>query len=174
LAVLFRLRLAAKERGDIMSERENEAELREYEKEIKAARARWPEGPWSSEPDRIEWRAHGLPCLMVRSVTMGAWCGYVGVPPGHPFHGKGYDDVDVAVHGGLTYGRRCGHVICHVPQPGEPADVHWLGLNEQTLPHLAKIGNAFRGLFPDSAYRDVAYVKAEVERLAKQIVKAAR
>ena len=33
--------------------------------------------------------------------------GYVGVPPGHPWFGKSYDEIDdkVTIHGGLTYGR---------------------------------------------------------------------
>ena len=34
---------------------------------------------------------------------MGHRCGYVGVPEDHPWHGKGYDEVDLDVHGGLTY-----------------------------------------------------------------------
>jgi hypothetical protein len=34
---------------------------------------------------------------------MGHRCGYVTVPKDHPHYGKGYDDVDVDVHGGLTY-----------------------------------------------------------------------
>lgn len=36
---------------------------------------------------------------------MGYRCGYVRIPPGHPWHGKDYDDVEPypAVHGGLTF-----------------------------------------------------------------------
>lgn len=30
-------------------------------------------------------------------------CGYIRVPPGHPWHGKHYDEVDAHVHGGLTF-----------------------------------------------------------------------
>jgi hypothetical protein len=29
--------------------------------------------------------------------------GYVLIPVGHPMHGKYYDDIDVEVHGGLTF-----------------------------------------------------------------------
>lgn len=39
----------------------------------------------------------------------GAVNGYVQIPEGHPWHGKSYDDIDVDVHGGLTYG--CGEWI---------------------------------------------------------------
>lgn len=30
--------------------------------------------------------------LMLRRNPMKAWCGYVGIPPGHWLNGKGYDD----------------------------------------------------------------------------------
>ena len=30
--------------------------------------------------------------------------GYVMIPEGHQYYGKSYDDIDVSVHGGLTYG----------------------------------------------------------------------
>lgn len=64
----------------------------------------WPRGPWDDEPDKKQWRdpASGLPCLIVRGPS-GSLCGYVAVGPDHPAYGKGYDDVDVTVHGGLTF-----------------------------------------------------------------------
>ncbi len=30
--------------------------------------------------------------------------GYVVIPEGHPSYGKHYDEIDVDIHGGLTYG----------------------------------------------------------------------
>lgn len=50
-----------------------------------------------------EWKAFGLSCAVVMAREAGHRCGYVRVPPGHPMHGKSYDDPDVAVHGGLTF-----------------------------------------------------------------------
>lgn len=35
----------------------------------------WPEGPWTNEPDRKEWKAHGLDCLITRNPLMGNLCG---------------------------------------------------------------------------------------------------
>src|SRR6266481_10122967 len=34
---------------------------------------------------------------------MGFRCGYVRLPAGHPWHGKGYDEIGPEVHGGLTF-----------------------------------------------------------------------
>ena len=42
----------------------------------------WGDGPWLAEPDKEQFadEATGLPCLIRRSPTSGALCGYVGVP----------------------------------------------------------------------------------------------
>jgi len=34
--------------------------------------------------------------------------GYVHIPKTHPLYGKGYDEIDVDVHGGLTYAEKEG------------------------------------------------------------------
>jgi hypothetical protein len=127
----------------------------------------WGEGPWDGEPDRIEWRKPGspLPRMAIRN-HFGAWCGYVGVPEGHPLFGKGWDAPEceaIAVHGGLTYGNACAGNVCHVPQPGEPDHVWWLGFDcAHCFDHAPGLGVRFEG----DTYRDVAYVIAETERLA--------
>jgi hypothetical protein len=88
----------------------------------------WTPGPWSDEPDKMQFRdeATGLPCLIVRNHG-GALCGYVGVDPSHPWHGKSYSDAIgecgaecsdenhyshriesvINVHGGLTFSDGC-------------------------------------------------------------------
>ncbi len=103
-------------------------------------KSEWGFGPWVGEPDRVEWRIpgtmHGLVCLAVRGPN-GSWCGYVGVPPGHPAHGQDYTTIesaaDLRVHGGLTFADKCqtheGAQVCHVPEPGEPDNVWWLGFD---------------------------------------------
>lgn len=136
----------------------------------------WATGPWDDEPDRVEWRYAGLPCLMVRASTSGAWCGYVAVPPGHQWHGKHYDDVDAHAHGGLTYAGGCDGRICHAPEPGEPDAVWWLGFD---CAHAGDCLPRLSGLLPASApshlerYRDRTFVAFEVEALAEQALKAA-
>lgn len=131
----------------------------------KCDRSEWGRGPWDDEPDdRVEWRSEGLACLMVRNYS-GAWCGYVGVPPGHPWHGVNYNDVDAIVHGGLTYSDRCAGHICHVPSEGEPHDVWWLGFDCFHSGDKPPLG---RPWFPGGTYRDARYVRSEVNGLARQ------
>lgn len=156
-------------------------------------KATWGDGPWTDEPDRVEWTHAGLPCLALRG-PHGHWCGYAAVPPGHPLHGKDYDTPDVDVHGGLTYAGKCSGRICHVPQPGESDDVFWFGFDcghaGDFMPGMAALLRTFK--IPDrlnqpydhaaalagewwvDKYRTLDYVQAEVNRLAEQLAAVVR
>lgn len=138
----------------------------------------WPPGPWDDEPDRVPWTdpATGYPCIIRRN-PVGAWCGYVGVPPGHPYHGKGYNEIDyeeIDIHGGLTYAAGCdddpANGICHIPPPGQPDDVWWFGFD---CAHAGDITPGtlryYRSPIADDVYRDLDYVAAETTRLAAQL-----
>jgi hypothetical protein len=148
-----------------------------------AEKSTWGPGPWQDEPDRLEWRHAGLACLIVRN-QQGALCGYAAVPPGHPWHGAHFRDIDVYVHGGLNYSKACDGEICHVPAPGEPADVWWLGFDcghgFDFAPAInallrAVLGEERSQEFPlyKEKYREIWYVRANVEALAQQVVQAA-
>lgn len=123
-------------------------------------RSRWDRGQWDREPiDKRQWRDEetGLACLIHRN-PRGAWCGYVGVPKGHPAFEVPYyapieydDDGDeikteetpgrrlvdsIDVHGGLTFDGFCqphdaesGRGICHTVEDGEDDIVWWLGFD---------------------------------------------
>lgn len=147
-----------------------------FEKQCKALRAKWPAGPWVTEPDRVEWRHKGVPCLIVRSPGGGHLCGYAAVPPGHPWHGKGMgwdDGVHPDVHGGVTYAEGCAGQVCHVPQPGEPDNVWWLGFD---CAHLYDLSPGYlehrTWIDPEASYKGVLYVKRQAESLAEQILAA--
>lgn len=147
----------------------------------------WGPGPWQSEPDKKQWtdQATGLPCLIKRNGS-GALCGYVGVPEGHPWYLVDYNDPEPypEVHGGLTYADRCmeegdeAETICHIPEPGEPDNVWWLGFD---CAHWRDISPAFRNIYAEAgisqvhgeSYKDIAYVTAECASLAKQAAEVA-
>lgn len=143
--------------------------------EHKIDRSGFPAGPWDDEPDRIEWRDEetGLPCLIVRNYY-GSLCGYVGLPPDHPLHGCSVYDPNVSVHGGITYAESCAGAICHVPQPGEPDNVWWLGFDcghsGDALPGVPHtISSWMPGLAAGNVYRDVRYVRRQTTSLARQL-----
>lgn len=74
--------------------------------------------------------------------------GYIGVPPGHPWHGLDYDDVPADVHGGLTYSED------RAPKEA-PDGFWWLGFD--TL-HSGD----------DATTCDENYVANEIAQLKKQ------
>ncbi len=146
-------------------------------------KAAWGPGPWQDEPDKMQWPdpATALACLAHRHATNGHWCGYVGVPEGHALHGRDYSDVDVDVHGGLTFAAGCRKTddpavgICHVREPHDP-EVWWFGFDcaqlgdvrPGTRSLLAQLGRP--DLFDEEeCYRDLAYVMAECRALAQQL-----
>lgn len=160
------------------------------------------DGPWNDEPDKAQWidEATGLDCLIVRGPS-GALCGYVGVPPEHPWHGLDYGqhfdvpcadresdsycyghghrpDELVKVHGGLTFASSCaenapeGYGICHVLAPGRPADVWWFGFD---CAHAWDVSPKYDHHFvDDETYRTVDYVEGECANLARQLAAVSR
>ena len=131
----------------------------------------WGDGPWQTEPDHVAFEHVGFPCIIHRVDSHGGLCGYVAVPPGHPWHGREDDLEGVSVHGGITYGAPCFGSICHVPKPGEPDDVWWLGFDMahsgDYSPAQAMYGLRFERNAWES-YKTIDYVRAECERLAEQ------
>ena len=85
--------------------------------------------------------------------------GYIGVPPGHPWHGREYNFVNATVHGGLTFSDNY--------KPGTPHDYHspdeqgywWLGFD------TAHWGD-------DSTTCPESYVREETKQLAAQATQA--
>lgn len=163
--------------------------MRNHREYRTADKSKWGDGPWQNEPDKVQWidEATGLDCLIVRS-PLGNLCGYVGVAPGHPLHGKDYGDVDryIDVHGGLTFADACaetiedGRGICHIAEVGRPDHVWWFGFD---CAHCGDVSPKMRADMeerhrcfihsPDERYRDIGYVRSEVESLAKQLVQPA-
>jgi hypothetical protein len=152
--------------------------VEDFIKERNAKRKLFPPGEWDNEPERTEWKSEaGFPCISLRAGSAGALCGYVGVPPGHPWHGKSYEDLEsstIQVHGGVTYASPCQGEVCHVAAPGEPDDVWWLGFDcAHAFDYCPGFADSGRKRLDCEVYRNLAYVKAECESLAAQAKEAA-
>lgn len=150
----------------------------------KPGKESWGAGPWQSEPDHVAFEHLGFPCIIHRVTEgHGGLCGYVAVPPGHPWHGRdlsmewGDAAPSIKVHGGITYSEKCRGEICHVPRPGESDDVWWLGFD---CAHAGDLSPAISWRFAgtdlevtDDEYRTIEYVTAECRSLAEQAKAAA-
>lgn len=151
-------------------------ELERISTQLKEVKQNIEDGPWMREPDRVEFKFAGFDCLLQRSPMSYAWCGYVGLPKGHPYYGKSYneDGIDVRVHGGLTYSEECRGAICHETD-GEDI-LHWLGFDCCHYNDLAPglycrkdVPFEFMRKILSGQYKDLDYAMAQTKSLAEQL-----
>lgn len=153
--------------------------IQEHQNHCEEVKKNLPDGPWMNEIHRLEFKHEGLDCLINRNPSLFVWCGYVGVPKGHALYGTHYDDVNVDVHGGLTFSRECHGYVCHQANN----EVWWLGFDCAHMGDLMpEMMSAWRmlllnGLSFDAevsrGYKNIDYVREETKRLAEQIAKIA-
>jgi len=151
-------------------------------------KAEWGDGPWQSEPDELAFSYGDVACRIVRNPRLGGLCGYVGVPPSHPWYGKGYDELDARtdVHGGLTFAGEFGegaaitgrdHQRGHGWTYATRTDdrLWWVGFDCMHAGDLTPALDAFersKGFDPilGGTYRELGYVRRAVEDLARQAI----
>lgn len=124
-------------------------------------------GKWLTEPDFKLWidKATGLMCMVVRG-TLGNLCGYVCVRSGYAFYWRDYGDVDVSVHGGLTFS---GDTVPKVDIDWK--DGWWFGFDcAHAGDYLPNLPMPFSR--PEN-YCDMEYVTGECARLASQLAGSA-
>jgi hypothetical protein len=102
---------------------------------------------------------------------MGYRCGYVRVPKGHPWHGKDYNEINVDVHGGLTFGEH--DVPC---DKGGPDDAFWFGFDcahcdDAPDPELL---TKYRSARQTGVVRTQAYVEDQCHHLCKRALEATK
>lgn len=142
----------------------------------------WPPGPWDKEPDRWEGKRAGLLILAVRN-DMGSWCGYVGMPPEHPWSGYDRNTIhglseDLHAHGGLTFSGWSTDRIWH---SAEEEKIWWIGFDcghaWDLSPFMARMlagmssgfGYGDGGYGDRWTYKTIDYVKEGVRALAEQV-----
>lgn len=129
-------------------------------------KSNWPRGEWDDEEDNLHWHQDGFACLIRRHEWFGHFNGYVGVDIVHPLYGLNYcDEVfeSIGVHGGLTYSGLWEEF------PG----FHWFGFDcNHTWDWAPGSANKYRSADKyqsNKIYRNLAYVRAEVESLVRQL-----
>jgi hypothetical protein len=105
-----------------------------------------------------EWTTKaGLQACWLRNPHVGSLAGYVAVLRDNSYCGYGYDDLDVTVHGGLTYSNE-----------GSVLGQWWFGFD---CAHAGDLLLFHGDLRPEGAsYKDARYVEEQCERLAEQLI----
>jgi len=109
----------------------------------------------STEPNHDYFTSSGFLCEIKRHPSLGHLCGYIYIPRGHPWYLVEDGNIDVDVHGGLTYSSM-----------DKTIDFWCIGFDcshyGDLTPSMMRLG------MNDGEYRDWEYTKQEVERLAGQ------
>lgn len=110
---------------------------------------------WFTEPAEHDFFAQGYRCEIKRHPRLGHLNGYIYLPEGHPDFGKDYNEVDVSVHGGLTYAEGgCFGFDCAHGGDLSPALENMMAQTPST------------GV--QDIYRNMAFVEKQLRSLARQ------
>lgn len=131
------------------------------------------EQEWLSEPNILAWIYKGYDCLIVRDEEFGNLCGYVGLKSDHPWHGKEEEDQEISeidVHGQISW----ASVLYPLPAVLMPSSFKhgsrwWLGFRAATGGDYRPFSTNNR---QDDVYRNMAFMKAECEKLVRQCERA--
>ena len=96
-------------------------------------------------------------CNIKRTPSIKIWCGYVYIPQGHPCFDKFYENIDVDIHGGLTFD---GHKELN------GIDYYVVGFD---CAHVGDIIPENLVHFEDATYKDYNFIKQETINLAEQL-----
>jgi hypothetical protein len=125
-----------------------------------------------------EWTAYGFKCVVVQAREAQHRCGYVRIPPSHVDYNKEHDNIDVNIHGGLTFsqledcieedgkGYWIGFDCAHFQDAMVDPNVDISSVSEETK----KLLSIYRSCSSeDSHYWTQEEVEKETEELAKQL-----
>lgn len=117
--------------------------------------------PWTQEPDYAEFTLNGFTCVIRRPYPCSHLCGYVGLSEGHKAFGKLYDEIEVTVHGGLTYSE---FELCEYIGPR----LWWIGFDcnhsEDFSPYKSALINTYT-----EVYRTFGYIFSQLQSLTRQL-----
>jgi hypothetical protein len=125
------------------------------------------EKEWLKEPNEVKFEHAGFKCLILRNDRLKHLNGYVALPKGHPYYGKGYTDIDVSVHGGITFANKGDSKRWE-------RGYWWVGFDTghsaDFSPGMAEIApGLYKGGHPRGEYRNIHYVIQETKDLAEQL-----
>jgi hypothetical protein len=154
----------------------------------------WGAGEWVEELDEVDFEYKGVNCQIRRTclydgfsgdghpwVFGGSLCGYIEVPEGHPWRQISYDQIEVSVHGDLTFGAEsdqgkywigfdCAHSTDLIPSLEQIKKTHFMEEWVQDVETLKK--RFFGSMVFHETYKNLEFVKCECQYLVDQMLAA--
>lgn len=127
---------------------------------------------WLDEPNKLEWEYEGYECVIIRNSIYGYLCGYVCLDIGHPWALKYSEDATIRsidVHGGITFSDN----FLPIKPYKTNVNVWWIGFAAGHTKDFCPFNNIFDTTIINATYKNMAFIKAEVEKLARQCKEAA-
>lgn len=109
-----------------------------------------------------------FPYAIVRVPERGHYCGYIAVPPKHPWYGMDEYDLPVSVHGGITYTTHSSNEEDAYPVQ-LVVDAYWFGFD---CAHYMDISPGSGYNPPGATFKNRDYVYNEIESMATQAAQA--
>lgn len=109
-----------------------------------------------------EWTTEDGYAAQVVAQPMGHRCGYITVPSTHPAYGKDYADLDIEVHGSLTFGQggTFGFDCAHFMDKKDESI-----MSDEYL-RIEKMYSSF--VSEDATIKGLAFCECECEFMSKQ------
>jgi hypothetical protein len=139
---------------------------------------------WENEPDRVEFTFMGYKCLIIRNNFLGHLCGYVALTNEDKYFGIDYLEMNISVHGGLTFSKygmkeEDNDLYYYKPLYDEQGNMlYWIGFDcchfMDYAPKMAEDLQKLHAddrltLFNHTVYRNIEYVKAQIESMCMQL-----
>lgn len=123
---------------------------------------------WESEPNELKFEHNGFKCLIRRQPELGTLCGYVALPPKHPYYGMDFDKINVDVHGGLTFSYKGDDT------EGWSKGYWWIGFDcshaMDFVPYMERYNSLKDDRYSKAIYKNIGYVKNELISLTEQLL----
>ena len=149
---------------------------------------------WINEPNHSHFFYRDYECRIVRHPVLGTLCGYVKIPTTHPYHAKNYNDIDIDVHGGLTFGDNLNNVSkayeiqlddgfwlgfdCAHYNDIRPYDINpdcmgkGLDFIDKLINSIDKLNDLIHEKKVTKSYKDFDFVTHELKSMVDQLIKA--
>ena len=138
----------------------------------------WGYGEWVEEPDEVIFEYEGWKCR-IRRPGGGYLCGYICIPENNKYYLKDFDEIDIEVHGGITYSEKkeegnwigfdCAHINDYTPHTKRMYQTipEMTKIREDSEKRMEKLG--ITSTIPKPTYKNIAFCIQQCQSMVDQL-----